>query len=46
MPMGCSSQQRFVLVELHEPEDGAHRRRLAGAVRPKEAEHVSALDRE
>ena len=29
-----------------EPEDGAHRRRLAGAVRPEEAEHPPARDRE
>ena len=33
-------------VQLDEPEDRAHRRRLPGAVRPEEAEHPPAPDRE
>ena len=33
-------------VELDEAEDRTHRRRLAGAVRPEEAEHPPPLDRE
>ena len=33
-------------IRRDEPEDGAHRGRLAGAVRPEEPEHAPALDRE
>ena len=38
--------EHLAAVELDEPEDRAHRGRLAGTVRPEEAEHPPALDRE
>ena len=41
-----SVPEHLAAVELDEPEDRAHRRRLAGPVRAEEAEHPPALDRE
>ena len=38
--------EHLARIRLDQPEDRAHRRRLAGAVRPEEAEHPAALDRE